>query len=333
MEKKVEKENRYSDSSLERIVTLLLEEGYQLDVDAFKSLEKSKLDIDPTKVVQNILQKIEGSGEPIIFITKEMMYEAIETYSLSKSDVYRERSRRTSFKPFAKEIEPDIKVIKDPTNKLESKGEIEYFLECFRTRFDHISRILRQRLDAREATPIHTALENQMNTEVRIIGMVTAKRETNRAIIIRIEDLEETVTVIIPRGRDRENIKRAQALLLDQIICVVGKKTKDRTIIASEIIVPDIPERKTRKTDDRLMLALTSDLHIGSNTFLEKSFNRFILWLEGKIGGEKEREISSYVKYLTITGDIVDGIGIYPNQERELDIPDIYGQYKKAGEL
>jgi DNA polymerase II small subunit len=35
-------------------------------------------------------------------------------------------------------------------------------------------------------------------------------------------------------------------------------------------------------------------------------------------------------KYVTICGDIVDGIGIYPRQEHELEIIDLYEQYKEA---
>jgi DNA polymerase II small subunit len=42
--------------------------------------------------------------------------------------------------------------------------------------------------------------------------------------------------------------------------------------------------------------------------------------------------LAERVKYLIIAGDIVDGIGIYPNQEEELVIPDIYEQYRAAAE-
>jgi len=39
------------------------------------------------------------------------------------------------------------------------------------------------------------------------------------------------------------------------------------------------------------------------------------------------------VKYLTIAGDLVDGIGIYPNQDKRLSITDIYEQYETVGKL
>jgi DNA polymerase II small subunit len=45
------------------------------------------------------------------------------------------------------------------------------------------------------------------------------------------------------------------------------------------------------------------------------------------------KEISSRVRYLIIAGDIIDGIGVYPNQINELEIRDIYEQYEIAAKL
>ena len=42
------------------------------------------------------------------------------------------------------------------------------------------------------------------------------------------------------------------------------------------------------------------------------------------------REIASRVKYLLVAGDIVDGVGIYPNQQNELTIRDVHKQYNFA---
>ena len=38
------------------------------------------------------------------------------------------------------------------------------------------------------------------------------------------------------------------------------------------------------------------------------------------------------MNYLLIPGDVVDGIGIYPDQEKELDVDDIYEQYHVLAE-
>jgi DNA polymerase II small subunit len=39
------------------------------------------------------------------------------------------------------------------------------------------------------------------------------------------------------------------------------------------------------------------------------------------------------VKYIFIVGDLVDGLGIYPDQEKDLSIKDIYAQYAACAEL
>jgi DNA polymerase II small subunit len=42
------------------------------------------------------------------------------------------------------------------------------------------------------------------------------------------------------------------------------------------------------------------------------------------------RNIASHVKYVLIAGDVVDGIGVYPNQAKELAIRDVNKQYRLA---
>src|SRR5439155_26211037 len=39
-------------------------------------------------------------------------------------------------------------------------------------------------------------------------------------------------------------------------------------------------------------------------------------------------EIAASIRYLVVSGDVVDGIGVYPRQDEELIIDDIYGQYE-----
>jgi DNA polymerase II small subunit len=66
---------------------------------------------------------------------------------------------------------------------------------------------------------------------------------------------------------------------------------------------------------------------------MHKTFNRFLLWLNGKFGNETLRNIAGCVKYVVIAGDLVDGIGIYPGQRKELAIKDIHRQYQATATL
>lgn len=73
----------------------------------------------------------------------------------------------------------------------------------------------------------------------------------------------------------------------------------------------------------------TSDVHVGSKYFLEDAMVRFIKWLNMEIGSQEQKKIAAKVRYLFITGDLVDGVGIYPGQYDDLTIKDVYEQYDK----
>jgi len=333
MQDKNTEEEGYPENRLRQAVLLLMEKGYQVDTNAFEALRSGSTKADPVEIVDRVCEIIQGLVEPVLFITDKMVDRAIDSFSSLEAEASKDETSKVTFKPYAKEIEPELRVIEDSSANLGSVGDIECFLEYFQDRFNRIARLLRQRLDVKDATSISVALESPHEIVIKTIGIVTEKRETSKAIIIKIEDLDASATIIVHSGSPRELHQKAQSLLLDQVVCVAGRSSGNRTIVASDIIVPDIPERKVKGATDAVMLALTSDLHIGSSTFLGSVFNQFIRWLQGKVGGEKERELSSHIKYLTIAGDLVDGIGVYPDQERELEISDIFKQYKRAGEL
>jgi DNA polymerase II small subunit len=52
-----------------------------------------------------------------------------------------------------------------------------------------------------------------------------------------------------------------------------------------------------------------------------------------EFGNIRARELASRVKYVVINGDLVDGVGIFPNQLDELDISEKITQYEKAADL
>jgi DNA polymerase II small subunit len=66
---------------------------------------------------------------------------------------------------------------------------------------------------------------------------------------------------------------------------------------------------------------------------LEDPFTRFTQWIKGDYGDNEQREMANNVKYVVIAGDIVDGIGVYPSQDKELTIKDIHLQYEEASRL
>jgi DNA polymerase II small subunit len=120
-------------------------------------------------------------------------------------------------------------------------------------------------------------------------------------------------------------------LVKDEVIGVSGS-SNGTLIRADDIVHPGIQRRIVDKKMD-FSIVFISDVHIGSKMFDEKAFNRFIKWINGNYGDEKQQDLANDVKYLVIGGDLVDGIGVYPNQEKELKIKDIYEQYEEAARL
>jgi DNA polymerase II small subunit len=234
------------------------------------------------------------------------------------------------FYPHAKDIKSSLNILEDATGKLSSNGTLEEYVLYFQDRFRRIEHLLRQRIDVRSATSITEALKSPPKTKLKLICMITEKRESKNQMILSVEDLQGTATVLVPLKAQEEVKKRALNLLPDAVVCLAVIKTKTNLFLAEDIIFPDIGKKPQQRADEPVYAVLTSDLHIGSNKFEKKAFKRFILWLRGKYGNEQMKEIAGRVKYVLIAGDIVDGVGVYPNQAQELCIKDVHKQYNFA---
>ena len=111
-------------------------------------------------------------------------------------------------------------------------------------------------------------------------------------------------------------------LLDDQMIMVEVIKSKKGNLVAKDVIMPGViasPENRS-KTDT--YAAFISDLHIGSKFFMENEFAKFIDWLSKDPKARK-------VRFLIIGGDLLDGVGIYKDQNKELVCQTIEEQLEK----
>jgi DNA polymerase II small subunit len=132
---------------------------------------------------------------------------------------------------------------------------------------------------------------------------------------------------------EKELFEQASHLVLDDVVGINGKLTNDgRLLIANKLVFPDVPNRGFRSSPSSGKAIFISDVHIGSTTFLVKQWEAFISFLKGESPDRNLRELAGEVRYLVVAGDIVDGIGIYPGQENELVIRDVYKQYETAAE-
>ncbi len=333
---------------LQKAVELTITAGYQLNEEAFKFLSMLAATQDPTAIMNKALKRIEALKEKPLFINRSILEELTkETETAKEEDAVTSEQpskqntetqdfpmtgRKIHFQPYAKDVEFSIDVIEDPSTNISSDGTIEDYLGYFRDRFKRLEKLLRQRIDVRSAASIIDALRAPSNTILKIIGMITEKRESKKRVFLSVEDLQTGVTLLVPQNASEEVQRRARQLLLDQVVCFNVQKTRSSLLIVEDIILPEIGQKPQHKAPVPVLAALTSDMHIGSTKFQRGAFDRFILWLNGKYGNERMRDLAGHVKYVIIAGDIVDGIGVYPNQIEELAIKDINKQYRLAAE-
>jgi DNA polymerase II small subunit len=322
---------------IQKAVTLAITAGYQLDKEAFNFLKTMSQTRDPVKLIEEIVKRIESLPEKPLFISRPFLEEAGKEFFTKREDVKKTLPSliepKRVFRAYAKDIESDVKVIEDPTDKIGGTGSIEEYIEYFRDRFTRIQKFLRRRMDAKDAIPISAALKASLKSRVKIICMITEKREYKQRLILRIEDLEASAVVLISPRAPPEVSDKARRLLLDQVVCISVIKGRNDLLIAEDFIWPDIPQRKPRQASIPVYAALISDLHVGSKMFMSEAFNRFILWLNGKFGNKNLRTIASQIKYVVIAGDLVEGIGVYPGQIETLARIDIYDQYRAVSKL
>ena len=302
--------------------------GKRLTPDAIKTLEEfmAERDVDDQLLISSI-NKIEDA-----IVTKEMVDGVISEIEKVSRPVLVVESNR-GFDPIAKEYSPNVRIIKeyDVTSNSRTTGSVDNFVHYFRDRYKKIRDMLKLRPGDVSLLDIKYAKKHK-GERLRIVAMVNEKTMSKKGnVIIRCEDLTDDLLVVVPKETAAFSLK--DTIIEDEVIMFEGKML-DRMFIADEIIRPETPINKKVKTiEDDLAVAYISDMHVGSNVFLEGVFKRFVSWLSGRFGDRAEIELAGKVKYIVIAGDIVDGIGIYPEQENELLIKDIFEQYTAFNEL
>lgn len=229
------------------------------------------------------------------------------------------------FSPTVTDIAPEIKVIQDITNRSTCEGELSDFVRYFKSRYNKLKKMLRNRLEMRSSTSIEYLKDKRLPGEVKVIGMVSEVRTAPwGGVIITVEDDTSDIKAVL--GKE-------ETVVNDEVVGLVGKfeeatgkwesRLKCKTLVRPGIMT----NRAQGKSKDAVHALFISDIHLGSTTFLHKQWRNFIRWLNGHI--DAQRRLAGNIKYLVINGDIVDGIGIYPNQDEELEIKDIYAQYEE----
>ncbi|MFH1365470.1 MAG: metallophosphoesterase [archaeon] len=210
---------------------------------------------------------------------------------------------------------------------LEKKIDVKDFVYYFRNRLSEMKKILQEHSNLKNLVSINKISGNKQ--AFSIIGLVSDKRITKtKSILFEVEDLTGKMRVLVTQA-NADLYKKAEEVSLDSVLGFKGFGNNE-ILFASDIIFPDcfIAEKKFSPIEEYALF--TGDLHFGSKRFLEKSFLKFIDYLNGNFPNTPEVK---KIKYLFIIGDLVTGIGNYPNQENDLIFFDLEEQFSGVVDL
>lgn len=226
-----------------------------------------------------------------------------------------------------KELESNVLILKG-YRETTKKRELKDFVYYFRSRYESLKKILMNHIELQNTVSIQKLRNPTEKKEVSLIGVVSNKLKTkNKNTILLLEDTTGTINVLINKNKKELN-DLAEDIVLDEVIGIKG--VLDQNIIfVNDLFLPDIPvDLKLKKCEEEVYAVFISDIHAGIKQFLAEDFSRFISFLNKEYGTKEQKELASKIKYLFIAGDLIEGVGVYPGQEHDLEIKDIYQQYE-----
>lgn len=280
-------------------VNYALNKGFQIHPDALKILEK--IDIKELEYVIKQIVK-EKSKQKLFSINQD----DLEIFFGLKDGV---------------ELEDDLRILNDPSPKITSAEGIGGYNALFQNRFSKLKKIVSNRPEAKMLKSISSALSEKSDNDIYVCGLLSDRNVERNVTKLTIDDPTGSIDTIV---FDRDLQKIAASLLRDQFVMEKIILGKNGGFIVKDIIMPDIAERAPNRSKTETYAVFLSDLHIGSMYFMEKELNDFILWLSST------DPVARKVRFVLICGDVVDGVGIYPNQDKELDLVDVQGQLEKT---
>ena len=276
------------------------------------SNDKVKNDIKTKKPKKSLENEVKKTDDDIIANASERVSDAKIKFKRNEQKI---------------NVKYDFEIIQDTSKKSYTSGEIENLIAYFKSRYDKLSKILSSRPELRNFTKIADIDDAQESLSLILMVREIRSSKTGHKIV-EFEDDTGNISILFS-NKNEALFREAQKLVKDEVIGVIANKSDDSGFaFGQEIINPGVLPIKEKKMD--FGVVFLSDVHIGSLTFLEDAFQRFIDWINCEYGNEEQRRVAEDIKYLIIGGDIVDGIGVYPNQEKELAIKDIREQYKEA---
>lgn len=283
-------------------INYALNKGFQIHPDAFRILEK--IDV---KQLQTIIKQIvrEKAKQNLFLINQNDLKMFVE----SEVD---------------ETIEDNHEILFDPTKKVTSAEGIVGFTTLFLDRYSKLLKIMMARSQSKKLGSIADVTSGKFGDETFVAGLLMDRKIDRDVTKLVIDDPTGSIEILVFNKELQEN---ANSLLMDQFLMASIANGKNGGFVARELLVPDIPEHVVSRSKTETYAVLISDLHVGSKYFMEKEFAEFVSWLSSP------DPVARKVRFVLVCGDVVDGIGIFPNQNKELLLMDADQQMAKAAQL
>ena len=221
-------------------------------------------------------------------------------------------------------IENEHRVLFDPTTKITSAEGVSGYNALFSNRFSKLRRIISNRPESKMLKSIASVIAAKSKDDMYVCGLVSERSSERNVTKLLVDDASGSLETIV---FDKDLQKTANQLLIDQFVMLKVRTGKNGGFITRDVIVPDIPDHFSNRSETESFAIFLSDLHVGSKYFMKEEFDNLISWLSSP------DPIARKVRYMILGGDVVDGIGIYPNQDKELECPTIEEQLEILEEI
>jgi DNA polymerase II small subunit len=247
--------------------------------------------------------------------------------------------RKEDFPMDATDCDVDLLVHYDITGNSITEGKMSDINATFSNRLERLRKMIiknsnlpRSPMEIARLQAEKSRFKGRGNIAVAI-GLVNEPRHTkNGHLMFALEDNSGEMSCLLMNrqgdDRIREHIPIIEAgLMPDDVVGVSGTFSQNGDMFyVDDLHFPMQDKHEKSYSEQGVSVAFLSDIHVGSKTFLEAQWHKMVNWFHSD-------PLARTIKYLILSGDCVDGVGIYPGQDKELAIKDLYKQYSRFAEL
>jgi len=291
------------DEEISSAVSYALNKGFQIHPDALEILHK----INVKELGQIIKDVVKEKTKQKQFLINE---EDFEIYLGIKDD---------------EEHQVEFEILSDPTDKITSAEGVEGYGALFASRFKKLKQIMSDRPESKKVREIASVKSiTKTDDELFVWGLVSDRKSDRKITKITLEDSTGSMEIVVFEGDLKDT---ADTLLMDQFAMLRIVPAKNGGFFAKEIFLPDIPEHTSNRSKTETYAVFLSDLHVGSKYFMEQELEDLISWISSA------DPIARKIRFIVIGGDLIEGVGVFPNQEKTLNQFTTEDQLKKSFEV